>query len=161
MSLFVISVLPICKFGVKFCFVFLVSVFSTDKVPEKLDAIVIGSGIGGQGVAALLARVGKRVLVLEQLGKLGGCCHTFNEKGYEFDVGECEAGVVWFSSHMDPQTCVTLHANLFIWIQTIEDAAEERNSNKCNWFTNWFIRSLQTVADAVCRRPWDHCSVLL
>ncbi|XP_040202000.1 all-trans-retinol 13,14-reductase [Rana temporaria] len=63
------------------------NVFSTDKVPEKLDAIVIGSGIGGQGVAALLARVGKRVLVLEQLGKLGGCCHTFNEKGYEFDVG--------------------------------------------------------------------------
>nr|DBA32125.1 TPA: hypothetical protein GDO54_007868 [Pyxicephalus adspersus] len=63
------------------------NVFSPEKVPEKLDAIVIGSGIGGQGVAALLARAGKRVLVLEQLGKLGGCCHTFNEKGYEFDVG--------------------------------------------------------------------------
>ncbi|XP_075063321.1 all-trans-retinol 13,14-reductase [Mixophyes fleayi] len=63
------------------------NVFSPDKVPEKLDAIVIGSGIGGQGVAAFLARAGKRVLVLEQLGKLGGCCHTFNEKGYEFDVG--------------------------------------------------------------------------
>ncbi|KAM3926134.1 all-trans-retinol 13,14-reductase-like [Leptodactylus fuscus] len=63
------------------------NVFSPEKVPEKLDAIVIGSGIGGQGIAALLARAGKRVLVLEQLGKLGGCCHTFNEKGYEFDVG--------------------------------------------------------------------------
>ncbi|XP_069800355.1 all-trans-retinol 13,14-reductase-like [Dendropsophus ebraccatus] len=63
------------------------NVFSPEKVPEKLDAIVIGSGIGGQAVAALLARAGKRVLVLEQLGKLGGCCHTFNEKGYEFDVG--------------------------------------------------------------------------
>ncbi|CAJ0967025.1 unnamed protein product [Ranitomeya imitator] len=63
------------------------NVFSPEKVPDKLDAIVIGSGIGGQGVAALLARAGKRVLVLEQLGKLGGCCHTFNEKGYEFDVG--------------------------------------------------------------------------
>ncbi|MEE6510882.1 hypothetical protein FKM82_031226 [Ascaphus truei] len=62
-------------------------VFSPDKVPRNLDAIVIGSGIGGQGVAALLAKAGKRVLVLEQLGKLGGCCHTFNEKGYEFDVG--------------------------------------------------------------------------
>ncbi|CAH2274996.1 all-trans-retinol 13,14-reductase [Pelobates cultripes] len=63
------------------------NVFSPDKIPQNLDAIVIGSGIGGQGAAALLARAGKRVLVLEQLGKLGGSCHTFNEKGYEFDVG--------------------------------------------------------------------------
>ncbi|XP_053318790.1 all-trans-retinol 13,14-reductase [Spea bombifrons] len=63
------------------------NVFSPDKVPQNLDAIVIGSGIGGQGAAALLSKAGKRVLVLEQLGKLGGCCHTFNEKGYEFDVG--------------------------------------------------------------------------
>ncbi|KAM4747588.1 all-trans-retinol 13,14-reductase [Rhinophrynus dorsalis] len=63
------------------------NVFSPDKVPQNLDAIIIGSGIGGQATAALLAKAGKRVLVLEQLGKLGGCCHTFNEKGYEFDVG--------------------------------------------------------------------------
>ncbi|KAE8619053.1 hypothetical protein XENTR_v10009581 [Xenopus tropicalis] len=63
------------------------NVFSPDKVPQNLDAIIIGSGIGGQSTAALLAKAGKRVLVLEQLGKLGGCCHTFNEKGYEFDVG--------------------------------------------------------------------------
>ncbi|XP_030057638.1 all-trans-retinol 13,14-reductase isoform X1 [Microcaecilia unicolor] len=61
--------------------------FSPDKVPQNLDAIVIGSGIGGLGVAALLAKAGKRVLVLEQLAKIGGCCHTFNEQGYEFDVG--------------------------------------------------------------------------
>ncbi|XP_053574107.1 all-trans-retinol 13,14-reductase [Bombina bombina] len=63
------------------------NVFSPEKVPQKLDAIIIGSGIGGQAAAALLSKAGKRVLVLEQLGKLGGCCHTFNEKGYEFDVG--------------------------------------------------------------------------
>ncbi|XP_026722315.1 all-trans-retinol 13,14-reductase, partial [Athene cunicularia] len=34
-----------------------------------------------------LAKAGKRVLVLEQHGKLGGCCHTFTEKGFEFDTG--------------------------------------------------------------------------
>ncbi|XP_045626463.2 all-trans-retinol 13,14-reductase [Procambarus clarkii] len=61
--------------------------FSPDKVPENLDAIVIGSGIGGLSVAALLAKSGKKVLVLEQHDQAGGCCHTFIEKGYEFDVG--------------------------------------------------------------------------
>ncbi|XP_063997247.1 all-trans-retinol 13,14-reductase isoform X2 [Pogoniulus pusillus] len=63
------------------------TVFSADKVPAELDAIVIGSGIGGLAAATLLAKVGKRVLVLEQHGKLGGCCHTFTEKGFEFDTG--------------------------------------------------------------------------
>uniref|UniRef100_A0A673W8N7 All-trans-retinol 13,14-reductase n=1 Tax=Salmo trutta TaxID=8032 RepID=A0A673W8N7_SALTR len=60
--------------------------FLASKVPEKLDAIVIGSGIGGLGLAVLLAKVGKRVLVLEQHDRAGGCCHTFTEKGFEFDV---------------------------------------------------------------------------
>ncbi|KAH0623217.1 hypothetical protein JD844_031283 [Phrynosoma platyrhinos] len=63
------------------------SCFSKDKVPDHLDAIVIGSGYGGLALAVILSKAGKRVLVLEQHGKAGGCCHTFNEKGFEFDVG--------------------------------------------------------------------------
>lgn len=61
--------------------------FSVDKVPKDLDAIVIGSGIGGLTVAATLAKVGKKVLVLEQHDQSGGCCHTFTPQGFEFDVG--------------------------------------------------------------------------
>lgn len=61
--------------------------FSTDKVPENLDAIIIGSGIGGLSTAALMAKTGKKVLVLEQHDQAGGCCHTFIDKNYEFDVG--------------------------------------------------------------------------
>ncbi|XP_037742972.1 all-trans-retinol 13,14-reductase-like [Chelonia mydas] len=61
--------------------------FALEKVPPDLDAIVIGSGIGGLAVAATLAKAGKRVLVLEQHDQAGGCCHTFQEKGFEFDVG--------------------------------------------------------------------------
>jgi all-trans-retinol 13,14-reductase len=61
--------------------------FSMKKVPENLDVIVIGSGMGGLTVANLLARQGKKVLVLEQHDKLGGCTHSFEEKGYEFDSG--------------------------------------------------------------------------
>lgn len=62
--------------------------FALEKVPPDLDAIVIGSGIGGLAVAAALAKAGKRVLVLEQHDQAGGCCHTFQEKGFEFDVGK-------------------------------------------------------------------------
>ncbi|KAK8400464.1 hypothetical protein O3P69_003254 [Scylla paramamosain] len=57
------------------------------RVPKDLDAIVIGSGIGGLSTAAVLAKAGKKVLVLEQHDQAGGCCHTYIEKGYEFDVG--------------------------------------------------------------------------
>uniref|UniRef100_A0A8B9SHS7 Amine oxidase domain-containing protein n=1 Tax=Anas platyrhynchos TaxID=8839 RepID=A0A8B9SHS7_ANAPL len=61
--------------------------FSAARVPRDLDAVVIGSGIGGLAAAGTLAKVGKRVLVLEQHDQAGGCCHTFQEQGSEFDVG--------------------------------------------------------------------------
>ena len=62
--------------------------FKETKIPPNLDAVVIGSGVGGLSAAVLLSRVGKKVLVLEQHDVAGGCCHTFIEKGFEFDTGE-------------------------------------------------------------------------
>jgi all-trans-retinol 13,14-reductase len=57
-------------------------------VREAYDAIVIGSGIGGLTAAALLARHGRRrVLVLERHYEIGGFTHVFRRPGYEWDVG--------------------------------------------------------------------------
>ncbi len=52
------------------------------------DAIVIGSGMGGLSVAALLARVAdKKVLVLEKHAEPGGFTHVFRRDGASWDVG--------------------------------------------------------------------------
>lgn len=61
--------------------------FKPTLIPSELDAVVVGSGMGGLTTAALMALAGKRVLVLEQHDRAGGCTHAFVEKGYEFDVG--------------------------------------------------------------------------
>ncbi|PIK39335.1 hypothetical protein BSL78_23841 [Apostichopus japonicus] len=61
--------------------------FTSNKVPENLDAVIVGSGIGGLAMGAIMAKAGKKVLVLEQHDQSGGCCHSFIEKGFEFDVG--------------------------------------------------------------------------
>lgn len=51
------------------------------------DAVVVGSGMGGMSAAATLAKVGKRVLVLEQHNIPGGFTQTFKRPGYRWDVG--------------------------------------------------------------------------
>jgi phytoene dehydrogenase-like protein len=54
---------------------------------DKYDVIVIGAGIGGLTCGALLAKQGLRVLVAEQHSIPGGCCTSFQRKGFTFDVG--------------------------------------------------------------------------
>ena len=54
---------------------------------ESYDTIIIGSGMGGLSTAAILAKEGQKVLVLERHYTAGGFTHIFKRKGYEWDVG--------------------------------------------------------------------------
>ena len=51
------------------------------------DAIVIGAGIAGLTAAAMLAKEGRRVAVLERDVHPGGCAAGFSQEGYRFAVG--------------------------------------------------------------------------
>lgn len=68
--------------------------WSTKSPEGDWDTIVIGSGIGGMTVAALLSQFGKRVLVLEQHYLPGGFTHAFYRQGYVWDVGVHVVGEV-------------------------------------------------------------------
>lgn len=61
--------------------------YNTAIAARAYDAIVIGSGLGGLTCAALLAKAGKSVLVLERHYTAGGFTHSFKRRGYEWDVG--------------------------------------------------------------------------
>ncbi|MGZ8217392.1 phytoene desaturase family protein [Methylomagnum sp.] len=54
---------------------------------EHYDIVVIGAGIGGLSAAALLAKAGKSVLVVERHQRPGGCAHGFSRRKYRFDAG--------------------------------------------------------------------------
>ena len=57
------------------------------KFKGKYGVIVIGAGIGGLTAAALMAKRGMDVLLLEQGDRPGGCCGSFDLEGFTFDAG--------------------------------------------------------------------------
>ena len=54
---------------------------------EHSDVVVLGAGIAGLTAAALLAKAGLRVQLLEAHHQSGGCAGTFRRGPYTFDVG--------------------------------------------------------------------------
>ncbi len=63
--------------------------------------VVIGAGVGGLTTAALLARAGLDVTLLEAHVYPGGCAGTFYHQGYRFDAGATLAGGFYPGGPMD------------------------------------------------------------
>ena len=67
---------------------------------KRLDVVVVGAGIAGLTAAALLAREGLKVELLEAHQQSGGCAGTFRRGPYTFDVGATQvAGLEPGGSH--------------------------------------------------------------
>lgn len=68
--------------------------YRTGRAADHYDVVVIGSGIGGLCTAALLSKLGQKVCVLEQHYTAGGYTHSYENHGYEWDVGVHYVGEV-------------------------------------------------------------------
>lgn len=60
---------------------------STAAMPGRWDAVIIGAGMGGICAAARLAAAGRRVLLLEKSGHLGGRCSHRERDGVRVTTG--------------------------------------------------------------------------
>ena len=57
------------------------------KAVETFDAIIVGAGVSGMGVAALLSKAGSKVLLLERSPSVGGKLRSVEIDGITFDIG--------------------------------------------------------------------------
>lgn len=64
---------------------------------ESWDVIVVGAGLGGLLAGAILARRGRRVLVLEREPETGGRLRSWEVDGFVIDAG----AYLWPNAHLD------------------------------------------------------------
>ncbi|MBN1266536.1 MAG: NAD(P)/FAD-dependent oxidoreductase [Anaerolineales bacterium] len=144
------------------------------------DAVVIGAGIGGLSSASLLAHQGLKVLVVEQSGRIGGCCSTFERNGYLHDVGASIVEIIQpiekiftmlgttFQNEVDLIPCDPIFSVMYrngerITIEKSLEATGEvissldkRDGERWKDFCNYFSELSEVTIDALFFDPADN-----
>ncbi|MDX1436824.1 MAG: NAD(P)/FAD-dependent oxidoreductase [Anaerolineales bacterium] len=134
--------------------------------------VVVGAGLGGLTAAALLAREGLDVTVLESHIYPGGCAGTFYYQGYRFDAGATLAGgfhpggpmrrlgdilgIRWPSLKTDPAMVAHLSNGDSISLYADARRWDERGrvfGSAANEFWHWQERTADALWDLAERNP--------
>jgi C-3',4' desaturase CrtD len=60
---------------------------SEEELPQQIDVAIIGAGLGSLSAAAILAKKGLSVAIIEQNYLPGGCTSSYLRKGYIYETG--------------------------------------------------------------------------
>jgi all-trans-retinol 13,14-reductase len=139
----------------------------------KAEVVVIGSGISGLTVAALLVKRNRQVVVLERNQKPGGALRHFVRRGIPFDIGFHYSGclgsggilrVLWeflgVWSHLrvhsfpsEGSDCLTLRhsrktVRAFFSYERFEDELRQAFPNEAKGIVN-YLKTLRDICDSI------------
>jgi C-3',4' desaturase CrtD len=125
----------------------------------QYDVILIGSGIGSLSAAALLAKRGLKVAVLEQAKYPGGCASTYKRKGYWFETGATT--LVGLDEHM-PLRYLLDETGIALPAQKLETPMQVHLPNgqsitRYGRLEDWIQEAERVFGPTNQRSFWEHC----